>query len=41
MPNAPHATEASVQDTDQASVAYMVAGERRAAGAWVAYRDLF
>ena len=41
MPKAPHATEASVQVADQASVAYMVAGEPRAASAWVAYLDHF
>jgi hypothetical protein len=41
MPKAPPATEASVQVADQASVAYMVAGEPRAASAWVAYLDHF
>jgi putative toxin-antitoxin system antitoxin component (TIGR02293 family) len=30
-----------VQIAEQATVAYMVAGEPRAAGAWVAYRDRF
>lgn len=41
MPKAPPATEASVQVAEQATVAYMVAGKPRAAGALVAYRDHF
>lgn len=41
MPKAPPATEASVQFTEQATVAYMIAGEPRAASAWVAYLDHF
>jgi putative toxin-antitoxin system antitoxin component (TIGR02293 family) len=41
MPKTPPAAAPSVQIAEQATVAYMVAGEPRAAGAWVVYRDRF